>query len=129
MIVLDASALVDVLVNADLGPRVQRHLSLEGAVVAPELIYVEAASAIWRMARAGELDDGETALALDSIQTFDLMPMGHRELMTRAWRFREHVRLSDAFYLACSLEVGGPLLSTDARLARGHHGVPVTLVT
>jgi predicted nucleic acid-binding protein len=42
---------------------------------------------------------------------------------------RSGVRIADAFYLACAAGMDTSLLTTDARLARGHHGVPVTLVT
>ncbi|MEJ7795452.1 MAG: type II toxin-antitoxin system VapC family toxin [Nocardioides sp.] len=129
MIILDASALVDVLVSERLGPRVQGHLEREQSVAAPELIHVEVASALWRMERAGDLASDVALSALTHARTFNLTAVAHRDLMGRAWRFREHVRISDAFYLACADLMGAPLLTTDARLARGHHGVPVTLIT
>lgn len=129
MMVVDASALVDLLVNVDRGPRVQWHVARAESIAAPDLIHVETTSALWRMARAGEITVDTASAAVVRAGSSDLVDVPHRRLVAQAWRFREHSRITDAFYLACAEELHAPLLTTDARLARGHHGVPVTLVT
>jgi predicted nucleic acid-binding protein len=50
-------------------------------------------------------------------------------LAGRAWRLRDRVRISDAFYVACAELVHGSLVTTDSRLGRaGPSGVTVTVV-
>lgn len=58
-----------------------------------------------------------------------LTPVPLGPLCLDAWALRESTRMSDAFYLACAQAMSLPLLTTDARLVRGQHGIPVTLVT
>lgn len=129
MIVVDASAIVDKLAFRNVGDRVDAHLASAEWVWAPDLVYVETASALWRLVRGGELTARHARQALDQLRDLPLIAVPHRALLARAWRFRESVRIADAFYLACAEHVQAPLLTTDGRLARGHHGVPVTLIT
>ena len=54
----------------------------------------------------------------------------HRRFVDRAWRLRNQVRISDAFYVACAELIAGSLLTTDARLGRAALcGVTITVVT
>ena len=57
MLVLDASAAVDVLARTIRGERVAEHLTRDD-VAAPELLDVEVLSALWRLVRAGVLTEG-----------------------------------------------------------------------
>jgi len=129
VIVVDASVVVDKLAFRSVGERVDTHLASADSVWAPDLIYVEVSSALWRLVRGGELTARHARRALDQLRDLPIIAVPHRALLVRAWRLRESVRIADAFYLACAEEVQAPLLTTDRRLARGHHGVPVTLVT
>jgi predicted nucleic acid-binding protein len=129
VIVLDASALVDTLVSVDRGPRVAPHLEAADLVCAPDVLRVETTSALWRMVRSGALTDEQAATALAQAGQLDVRIVSHAGLVERAWRLRTHVQITDAFYLACAQELGATLLTTDAHLARGHHQVPITLVT
>lgn len=128
MIVLDASALVEVLVFGRRGAEVQRQLERASVVFAPDLIYVEVVSAIWWLVRAGELPAVDAETAIGDLATLPLRVVSHRDLATRAWQLREAARVTDAFYLACAEALSATLVTTDARLARGHHGASVTLV-
>ena len=129
MIVVDASAVIDALTDTPRAAAVQRQLELAGQVAAPELLFVQAASAVWRLVRAGALPEQDADRALTNIAGLSLDVMPHRVLLSHAWALRASVGLADAFYLACASQLGTSLLTTDARLARGHHGIAVTLIS
>lgn len=105
------------------------HLEAADAVAAPELLLVEVASAMWRLVGAGVLTDRDARRGIEAAGAMDVELVPHRGLLAHAWDFRESVRIGDAFYLACAAQLGTSLLTTDARLTRGHHGVPTTLVS
>ena len=84
---------------------------------------------MWRLVRAGVLSDRDASRGIEAVGAMDVELVPHRGLLPQAWAFRESVRIDDAFYLACAAQLGTSLLTTDARLARGHHGVPTTLVS
>lgn len=129
MIVVDASAIVDLLARREPWRLVEWHLRQAERLVAPDLLYPEVTSAVARLERAGVLPEAAADLAIKRLRVMPLDVVGHRDLVAVAWELRASVRVTDAYYLACAAAVGTPLLTTDARLARGHHAVPVLLVS
>ena len=55
-------------------------------------------------------------------RTFPYTPLGLIPLCEYAWKFRDVVRVADAFYLSAALVLRAPLLTSDSRLTR----TPVT---
>ncbi len=129
MIAVDASAVVDKLAFRGVGSRVERHLERSQAICAPDLLYAEVASALARLVLAGILTSEQGGVAIDDLRDLPVVVVPHRDLVKRAWGLRESVRIPDGFYLACGEVMQAPVLTTDRRLALGHHGVPVILVT
>lgn len=125
MIVIDASALIDLLTRRAGWRQVRRHLERAGEVAAPDLIFAEVASALARLVRAGELSDAEAAVAVSSAHRMPLVAHPLQDLLPAAWGMRQFLRVADAFYLACARRLDAPLLTTDTRLARAQHGIPV----
>ncbi len=117
MIVLDASAVVELLVGGELGRRVRRVVGGEDAI-APELLDVEVVSAVSRLVRAGAMSDDVASGLVAALRRMPARRIPHRFLMARAWDLRNRVRIADAFYVACAAWAGVPLLTTDARLGR-----------
>lgn len=119
MIVIDASAVVDLVLDRPQGDRVAAVMRQHDVTCAPELILVEAASALWRLVRSGHIPAGEAAhLALRRINRMPTRLIGHRQLVVGAWDDRQFLRISDAFYVACARQLDVPLLTTDQRMAR-----------
>lgn len=127
MLVVDASALVDVLARTPRGDRVTKHLATEEPVVAPELVDVEVLSALARLQRAGAVGAATADRGVALLASMPMRRISHTHLTDEVWQLREHVRIADAFYLACARVVGGTLLTTDARLGRAP--VPEVTVT
>ena len=123
MIVLDASAVVDVLLdrpNAD-WVRAQLH---DQALSAPAHQPAEVISAVARLIRAGQL--GATT-ALDVIAEFSQLPQTlinpTRDHLQRALALQPRVRVVDGLYVALAEALTCPLVTTDLKLARS--GLPI----
>ena len=129
MIVLDASAAVELLAESRLGRRVEQLLRADHAL-APEVLDVEVTSTLARLVRAGTLTDEVATSRVRALQRLPVQRLPHRPLVARAWQLRDRVRISDAFYLACAELVGASLVTTDARLGRAAlQGVTITVVS
>jgi predicted nucleic acid-binding protein len=127
VIVVDASAVVDVLLETGRGQRVAARL--DDTLVAPELLYVEVCSALARLVRADAIEKRDADLAVRRVVRMPVTPMSNSLLTARAWQLRERVRMADAFYAACAMVFGAPLLTTDTRLgAAPLPGVTITVV-
>ncbi|GAA4415154.1 hypothetical protein GCM10023169_01220 [Georgenia halophila] len=119
MTVLDASALVDILLGQEDAPWLLDQLA-GGDVVAPAHQLAEVLSALTRLERAGILapeaarDAVTAAVALPQ----ELVPLAG--LTTRAFELRDRFRVLDGFYVALAEERGTALLTTDIRLARAN---------
>ncbi len=117
MIVLDASALVDVVADRPARAAVLAHLGQP--IVAPGHQLAEVSSALVCLARAGELSASEGRAALDEAARLvqEVAPLD-AELLNRAYALRESIRILDGLYVALAERRGSPLLTTDGRLAR-----------
>lgn len=120
MIVVDASALADALLNA--GHRgVWASAKLRGQELhAPQLIDYEVIAVIrkWVLARDTAPTRSEQALGeLSRVQMHRYPP---DPFIGRIWGLRTSVSAYDASYVALAEALGCPLVTTDARLARAH---------
>jgi predicted nucleic acid-binding protein len=115
--VVDASAIVDVLVGSSFAPEVRKRLS-HAVWHAPAHLDAEVLSALGRLARADQLSAADVEARLDLLTS---MPV-QRELLTPlvpgAWRRRADIRLLDALYVELAHQLAAPLITTDHRLAR-----------
>ena len=118
MLILDASALYEVVTASDRGLKIDRRLRVDSDYAAPHIIDVEVFGVIRRDFGLGRLDRTAAYLALDRLRTWPVERYGHRAHLERAWQLRDYVRGWDAMYVALAEALRGTLLTTDARLAR-----------
>jgi predicted nucleic acid-binding protein len=116
-LVIDASALVEALIGTDLGLRVRERMR-DHALHAPAHLDAEVLSALGRLHRAGELEQGGVADALSELASAPIRRHPLAGLLSGAWSRRENRRLVDALYCELAASLGYALLTTDARLAR-----------
>lgn len=126
MLVLDASACVELLMRTPAGRAAEAHLRESDAAFAPELLDVEVLSVLGRLERAGLLDAAGAAEALQAFATASITRVAHLGLLASAWAKRHNVSLFDAVYVALAQELGCPLMTADRRLA-GAPGLGITL--
>lgn len=116
-LVLDASALVEVLVGGAVGGAVAARI--EGVVLhAPAHVDAEVLSALGRLQRAGHLAASTVAERLGVLATAPVTRHSLVELVEGAWRRRDTLRLADALYVELAIGMAVPLVTTDARLAQ-----------
>jgi len=119
MIVLDASALVELLLGTDLGRSIGVRIADPGlGLHTPHLADVEVTQALRRYAREGTLPADSAAAALAELRSLDLERHSHEPLLERAWALRANLTAYDAVYVALAEALAAPLLTCDARLAR-----------
>ena len=119
MIVLDASAFVELLLGTSLGRSIATRIADPGVSLhAPHLADVEVAQALRRYVREGELDAGSAALALEDLRALDVQRHSHEPLLDRVWALRDNLTAYDAVYVALAEALDTTLLTCDGRLAR-----------
>lgn len=119
MIVLDASAIVELLLGSSQGMRVADELTDESTSVhVPHLADVEVARALRRLVAARRVDDTVAGKAVDELQNLPLVRHGHDVLLDRIWAMRKGVSAYDATYLALAEVLGATLVTCDRRLAK-----------
>lgn len=113
--VLDASALVDLLLDNALGDAVRRRIA--GHVLhAPAHIDAEVLSALGRLHRAGELAAESVESRLRELAGAPIQRHPVTDLLLGTWARRHQLRLVDALYVELAVSRGVPLVTTDRRL-------------
>ena len=123
MIVLDASALIDLLLRGNGVEAIEDRVFAPGeSLNAPHLIDLEVAQVLRRYRLAGELSDSRAGDAFDDLAALPLQRYPHDILLPRIWELRHNATAYDAAYLALAEALDAPLLTRDRRLAasRGH---------
>jgi predicted nucleic acid-binding protein len=118
VIVVDASALLEVLLRTPMAPSVERPLFDAGdSLHAPHLIDLEAAQVLRRYAGAGQIAAERGRAALDDLAALSLRRYPHDWLLTRVWQLRDNLTAYDAVYVALAEALAVPLNTRDRRLA------------
>jgi predicted nucleic acid-binding protein len=123
MIVIDASALLEFLLQTPLGVRVEARLfRRDDEFHVPHLIDVEVVQGLRRLVRTGEVSSGRAADAVADLTDLDLHRHAHVDLLGRVWKLRDNISADDAMYVALAEAIGAPIVTCDGTLAKapGH---------
>jgi predicted nucleic acid-binding protein len=115
MIVVDASAVTELLLQTDLGARVEQRLGADD-LHAPHLLDVEILSALRRLVLTSELRPERAAEAIEDLNLIRLTRHGHTDFAERAWALRRNVTAYDAMYIALAESLEAPLVTCDRPL-------------
>ena len=119
MIVLDASAVIELLLGTPVGVSVATRIAdPQESLHAPHLLTIEVSQVLRRLNVAGELSDQRAAEALDDLLALDIERWDHEALTGRVWALRHNLTCYDAAYVALAETLGYPLLTADGRLSR-----------
>ena len=118
MIVVDASALLEVLLRTPAARAVEERLfDRRQTLHAPHLLDIEVAQVIRRYAARGEIDDERGRAALADLADFPVHRYPHDVLLARIWDLRHNLTAYDAAYVALAAALDAPLLTRDRHLA------------
>ncbi len=128
MIVIDASALVEVLLQTSRAPAVERCIAGQ-ELVAPDALDVEVLRALRGIERGGRATPTHVAGAIVLLDELPVDRVAVSGLHTELWALRHALSMYDAAYVAVAQRLGCALLTLDRRLAAGAPpGVPVTVL-
>jgi predicted nucleic acid-binding protein len=118
VIVIDASALAEVLLRGPAAEAVERRIhDISETLHAPHLIDMEVAHVVRRYAARGDIADELGRAALGDLFDFPLRRYSHLSLLSRIWELRHNLSAYDAAYVALAEALGAPLVTLDRRLA------------
>ena len=119
MIVLDASAAIELLLNTRLGKQLAKQLRrADVSLHAPHLIDLEVAQTFRRYVVDRTLPEEDGRLALQHLAMLDLHRYPHDSLLRRIWGLRDNLTAYDGAYVALAEALGATLVTADGRLAR-----------
>lgn len=120
-LLLDASAVIDLLLRNDHGEQLRRFLDAHDPQELFTVAHLDAEvfSGLARHHRAGLLADDEVRELLRRLGDLAAtrLPITHA-LLDAAWTLRTNVAARDALYVAAARALDGALVTTDDRLAR-----------
>jgi predicted nucleic acid-binding protein len=117
VIVADASAIGDVLLDNRRAAAVRSVLEGHSMLHVPEHFHIELISMLRRHTLRGELGERRCAQALSVLRELRVVRYAAIERLDAIWELRERLSAYDAAYLALAGELDLPLLTCDAGLA------------
>ena len=122
MIVLDASAALDWLLQTPAGQEIDRRLASGESLHAPHLLDLEVAQVLRRLVRERSVTARRADEALDDLLDLRIARYPHDVLLPRIWQLRHNLSAYDAAYVVLAETLDAPLITRDRRLAEsaGH---------
>jgi predicted nucleic acid-binding protein len=125
MMVLDASAAVDALLNVQPNAmQIQERIKQEDSgdlrenLHVPHLFGVEVLHALRRLILTGHLSETRANRAVNAMLNMRLARYPHEPFAGRIWELKDNVSAYDAAYVALAEALDAPLITTDRRLAQ-----------
>ena len=123
MIVIDASALIEVLLNTAAAGRVaERMFGRNDTLHAPHVLDLEVSQVLRRYTLSGAMDAQRSEQALEDLADLPLNRYPHNIFLQRIWALRRNLTAYDAAYVALAEALDAPVVTRDGALARapGH---------
>lgn len=130
MIVVDASALIELLLKEPSAPRIEEYIFIRGETLhVPHLIDVEAAQVIRRHVFRGQISESRGLQAIEDLTELALIHHSHTFLLPRVWELCQNLTAYDAIYVTLAEFLRAPLITRDSKLAESvGHKAQVVLV-
>ena len=118
MIVLDASAAIEWLLQTSAGLQIEKRIySRNESLYSPHLLDVEVADVLRRFVLAGRISSIRGDDALRDLLSLRITRYPHDILLYRIWQHRQNLSAYDAAYIALAEDLGAPLITCDRRLS------------
>lgn len=122
MIVVDTSAVIEVLAARPARSPLRDRLETAGGLHAPHLLDVEVLQVLRGLVAGGKLSLERAMGARWDFDDLVITRYPHAPLRERIWELRDNLTAYDAAFVALAEALDAPLVTTDRRLARspGH---------
>jgi predicted nucleic acid-binding protein len=121
MIVLDASVVVELLMQGTLAGSITNELAgRDESFIVPHLIDVEVMSAIRRLTAGVRIDAHRMGRFVAGLAALPAQRYSHIPLIPRIWELRHNFTAYDATYIALAEATGAVLYTCDEKLRNGH---------
>jgi predicted nucleic acid-binding protein len=118
VIVLDASAATDWLLQTAAGQQIENRIYARGeSLHAPHLLDLEVAQVLRRLVREVAVSTQRADQAIQDLLSLRLTRYPHFVFLPQIWRLRHKLSAYDAAYVALTEKLGATLITRDARLA------------
>jgi predicted nucleic acid-binding protein len=127
-VVIDASALFELVVKSELAPAVTQAVG-DTDMVAPDVVNPEVLSILRRAERRRTLTAQRAVQAVDDLMDAPVRRFSTLPLLAEAWSLRANVTAADALYVVLARILRCPLVTADRKLSRAPGlGVPLVMV-
>lgn len=123
MIVLDASAMLDWLLQTTIGSKIEQRIYARRELLhAPQLLDLEVAQVLRRFVQEGTVSADRADVAVSDLLAARVTRYSHRVLLPRVWQLRHNLTAYDAAYVALAELLDATLITRDRKLssAPGH---------
>lgn len=129
MIVLDASAAVDWLLQTSAGQRIEKRIYAQNeSLHAPHLLDLEVTQVLRRLVRERTLPARRADEAVRDLLDLRITRYPHFVLLPRIWQLRHNFSAYGAAYVVLAEKLGAALVTRDGRLASASgHAAPIEL--
>jgi predicted nucleic acid-binding protein len=129
VIVIDASAAVDWLLQTSAGQRIEKRIySHDESLHTPHLLDLEVAQVLRRLVREGTVSAHRANEAIQDLLDLRITRYPHFVLLPRIWQVRHNLSAYDAAYVVLAENLGATLVTRDARLASASgNAAPIAL--
>jgi predicted nucleic acid-binding protein len=129
VIVLDASAAIDWLLQTSAGQRIEKRIYLHNeSLHTPHLLDLEVTQVLRRLVREGAITAHPADEAIRDLLDLRITRYPHFVLLPRIWRLRHNFSAYDAAYIVLAEQLGAALITRDGRLASASgHAAPIEL--
>jgi len=118
VIVLDASAAVDWLLQTPAGLSIEKRIySRNESLHAPHLLDLEVTQVLRRLLRQGVLSGRRADEAVRDLLDLRINRYPHLVFLSRIWQLSHNLSAYDASYIVLADQLGATLLTRDRRLA------------
>ena len=124
MIVLDASAAIDWMLQTAAGRRIEKRIfSQRESLHTPHLLDLEVVQVLRRLVRERAVSAHRADEAIQDFLDLRTTRYPHFVLLPRIWQLRDNFSAYDAAYVVLAEKLGATLITRDRRLASasGHH--------
>jgi predicted nucleic acid-binding protein len=118
VIVLDASAAIDWLLQTAAGQQIESRIYERGeSLHAPHLLDLEVAQVLRRLVREGAVSAPRADQAIEDLLDLRVTRYPHFIFLPHIWRLRDNFSAYDAAYIALAGKLRATLITRDGRLA------------